>query len=247
MVWGRIIRRCGSMGGLLSQYVFPSQPAAALEAARCVASLPWILKAQVRGEGAASAEETLRAAFGVKDGASNAVVEFLINQPPGRLPQALNFRLRAIIAAVAAREYANSASSGSSSSGGGESLRSFMVAHRELEVQLGELETVVGICNRLRGSPVPPGYTRHLSRALSLWLFTLPLGFVGSGARNMSTPAIVVVAMCLSYVLVGIDVIGTDYEDAFSLLPLQQMAAVSQLNAELHMSPRGGPMPPVPC
>lgn len=31
MVWGRLIRRCGSMGGLLHEYVLPHDPAAAME------------------------------------------------------------------------------------------------------------------------------------------------------------------------------------------------------------------------
>lgn len=159
------------------------------------------------------------------------------------MPQALNFRIRAVIAAVAARTYAQQEGGSGGGGGGLPSALSFLVPHRELEVQLGELETVVGICNRLRGSPIPPGYNRHLSRALSLWLFTLPIAVVSSGVKGV---AVVAICMILSYVLVGIDELGSEIERAFPLLPLQQMAAVSQLNIQIHMNPMGGPMPPVP-
>lgn len=56
-----------------------------------MACVPWCLKGTMRGESQAAAEEVLRAAFGgasdpsrPEHEAHSAVVEFLLNQPPGQ-------------------------------------------------------------------------------------------------------------------------------------------------------------------
>lgn len=47
-------------------------------------------------------------------------------------------------------------------------------AHRSLENNLLELNRVFGICERIRGSPIPPIYTAHTSRLLVFYLVLLP-------------------------------------------------------------------------
>ena len=47
-------------------------------------------------------------------------------------------------------------------------------AHRTLESNLLELNRVFGMCERIRGSPIPPIYTAHTSRLLMFYLFLLP-------------------------------------------------------------------------
>ncbi|KAL3923551.1 MAG: hypothetical protein SGARI_006195, partial [Bacillariaceae sp.] len=90
-----------------------------------------------------------------------------------------------------------------------------------LEEQIAKLEAVVGGCERLHGSPIPPTYSRHLSRVMSMFLFFMPVGLVASGMALINT---VLVSAVASYVFVGIDEVGMEVENAFSLLPLQQLA-----------------------
>ena len=50
----------------------------------------------------------------------------------------------------------------------------------KLERDLLELYQVVGGCERLFTSPIPPTSTRHVVRSMALWLLALPLALIGS-------------------------------------------------------------------
>ena len=54
--------------------------------------------------------------------------------------------------------------------------------HRKLEEDLRELDLVVGGCERLFSSPVPPTMSRHSVRCLIIWLFSLPFVLAGTMA-----------------------------------------------------------------
>jgi len=101
--------------------------------------------------------------------------------------------------------------------------------HLTLEQRLYDLEASFGICTRILLSPIPPTYTRHTSRVLCLFLFLLPLNFAGS---KMSSSALLLSVMMITYVLVGIDEIGLEIAHPFPLLPMQAMASTYQKNVE---------------
>jgi predicted membrane chloride channel (bestrophin family) len=87
-------------------------------------------------------------------------------------------------------------------------------------------------CERILGSPIPPTYSRHLSRVLTIWLATLPLGLMGSGIPAVGT---VFATGFTSYVLIGLDEIGMEIEHPFPLLPLQQLAAAAQNGVSMQL------------
>ena len=99
-----------------------------------------------------------------------------------------------------------------------------------IEERLRGLEACVGGNERLFSSPIPPTYTRHLSRVISLWLLLLPVSLVVNG--GLSTSATAFVVSIASYVFVGVDEVGMEIENVFQLLPLQQLAAVTQRDVQ---------------
>lgn len=80
----------------------------------------------------------------------------------------------------------------------------------------------VGMCERIFKSPIPVFYTRHTARFLITWLLFLPLGLY----PNLNPHWLVVpVTIMLSYFLLGIEELGVQIEEPFSVLPLESMAA----------------------
>ncbi|KAG5187644.1 Bestrophin, RFP-TM, chloride channel-domain-containing protein [Tribonema minus] len=54
------------------------------------------------------------------------------------------------------------------------------VAYRlQMEVEVGKLVDFLGMCERILTTPVPRSYSRHTSRFLTVYLFTLPMVLVG--------------------------------------------------------------------
>ena len=96
-----------------------------------------------------------------------------------------------------------------------------------MEESICELETVLGVCKRLLGSPIPPTYTRHTSRVLCLFLGFLPVAMVGSGVSFLAT---LLNCALISYVFVGIDEIGVEIEHPFPLLPMYHLSSAIQNN-----------------
>jgi putative membrane protein len=85
----------------------------------------------------------------------------------------------------------------------------------------------LGICERIRNTPIPFAYVVHLRRALFLYLLTLPFALVDP--FGWST---VVYTTLISYVLLGIDEIGVEIENPFGTdpndLPLEELCATIQ-------------------
>jgi putative membrane protein len=85
----------------------------------------------------------------------------------------------------------------------------------------------LGVCERIRNTPIPFAYVVHLRRALFLYLLTLPFALVDP--FGWST---VVYTTLISYVLLGIDEIGVEIENPFGTdpndLPLEELCATIQ-------------------
>eukprot|EP00957_Ditylum_brightwellii_P029276 2213128-Ditylum_brightwellii.AAC.1 len=71
-----------------------------------------------------------------------------------------------------------------------------------METCINDLDAVTGGLERLMGSPIPPTYSRHLSRIMVMYLANLPLALVASGTPSLGA---MVASALASYVLIGVD------------------------------------------
>lgn len=90
------------------------------------------------------------------------------------------------------------------------------------EAKLGDLESSSGICKRILGSPIPPTYTRHLSRVLVLYLTLLPISLVSTGASPLS---VLLNVALTAYVSMGLEEISVEIEHPFPLLPMYHLCS----------------------
>jgi len=81
-------------------------------------------------------------------------------------------------------------------------------------------EDNLGSSERILSSPVPLFYTRHLLRFLFIWLLFLPLGMYDS-FQSSNTFVMIPTTVIISVMLFGIEEIGTQLEEPFTVLPMQ--------------------------
>lgn len=84
---------------------------------------------------------------------------------------------------------------------------------RERLTMIGKVEKLsnsIGSCERIHQTAVPLNYARHSLRALSIWLFTLPLCLV-QDLELLTAPAVFLV----SWLMFGVYEIGYSIEDPF--------------------------------
>lgn len=89
----------------------------------------------------------------------------------------------------------------------------------QIHDNLTKLHDLLGACERILRTPIPVAYTRHTTRCLILWLTVMPYALWGN--LGWSTA---VAAPLISFLLAGINEIGIDVEEPFSLLPLEAIA-----------------------
>lgn len=200
LAMGKVVLSSRSFTALLRTYVLPVHPEAAILAARHVAIFPWLLKSSLRGEDRTRELEVMETVLG-----KSQDYKWLASHP--RPVWGVTVRLRQIVEAVAGCSGV------------------FYIPHNLLEEEIAKLEGAAGVCERILASPIPPTYSRHLSRVLTIFLAMLPIGLVGSGIPTVGT---IFASAFMSYTLVGIDEIGMEIEHPFSLLPMQQLAAAAQ-------------------
>ncbi len=85
-----------------------------------------------------------------------------------------------------------------------------------LDEDLRTLEDTIGGTERIYRTPIPLSYTRHTSRLLLFWLAYMPAALYGEIRLHA-----LLVAPLLVLVLFGIDEIGVELEEPFSILPLE--------------------------
>ena len=203
--WGILIKSTTSLAGLIAVYVMPHDPTAALLLARYLALLGWAFKGVFMLEDDQPLLETALPPVEV-EWLTTAKTKQL-GAPTTDTATAIMFRTRATLAALQSQIPT--------------------AALNAMEERLAEMETALGICKRILGSPIPPTFSRHSSRILCLYLTLLPLGLVGSGI----TPAAIVLQTALvAYVFIGIDEISMEIEDPFRLLPLFSLSSNLQRN-----------------
>ena len=197
ILWGRVILRGRNLASTLKVYVMPIDPETAILAARYLSILGWSIKAMVRNESANSQREVYELMLGKEE------ADWLQAQTM-KTPIAIVHRIRCLIAGVSMNS------------------SNFFTPHSSMESALDDLDASTGGCERLLSSPIPPTYSRHLSRIMCLFLAILPLSSVASGMPSLGS---MIASAIVSYVLIGVDEIGMEVENPFPLLPLQQMSA----------------------
>ena len=192
LAWGRTVLLTRDTSQLLAAYIYPKNKAHGLLAARHLSLFGWLLKSRLRDE---SDEDVVNSMLPATD------ARFVSSSR--KRPVALLSRIRQIVA--------NENNKGNLSSG----------AHRTLEGNLLELNRVYGMCERLRGSPIPPMYTRHTARLLLFWLMTIPFALTGSGLSPLVT--MITTTVC-GFITLGLDEISMQIEQPFRLMPMQPLA-----------------------
>ena len=164
-------------------------------AARLLALFGWALKAECRGE-----PEALRPLAEVL--LPRAAHGWLLAHECRST--AVLLRLRAVVGQLRSIEPAMSAD-----------------AFKFVEERLAKLSAVEATCSRLVTFPVPPSYHRHGSRALMLWLGSLPFVLEGLGCHPLQT---LVSVAASTFLLLGIDQIAIEIEQPLDVLPLHAFA-----------------------
>jgi putative membrane protein len=100
--------------------------------------------------------------------------------------------------------------------------------HRKLEEDVLALDTIVGGCERLFSSPLPPTMSRHIVRCLQLWLLGLPFVLAGT----MAPISVAIWVFVVSYAFVGIDEVGVQVEQPFEVLPMTTMCNIIMANLD---------------
>lgn len=200
-MWGKIIRVCTSLAGMVVNYVSPIDEEKGLLMGRYLTCFGWCMKGMLRGgEDDTAVIQTLL---------PPAEAEWLLNCNHDH-PSAIIFRLRNILAGISQ----NGCLLSPTSTG-------------VIEDRLEELEQAMGVLKRILASPIPPTFTRMTSRTLVLFLFFLPLSLIGSGTNPVS---ILVMVTLLSYIFVCIDEIGVEVEHPFPLLPMFSLSQKIEWN-----------------
>ena len=106
------------------------------------------------------------------------------------------------------------------------------------ERAVADLCLAFGGCARLYTTPIPPTYIRHVSRSLVAWLLLLPFA---TSPSHESAAGLALTTFLTAFLLLGIDEIGTQIEEPFSVLPLHELClATSRAVAAV----ADGPPPP---
>mmetsp|Transcript_26852 Transcript_26852/g.104224 ORF Transcript_26852/g.104224 Transcript_26852/m.104224 type:complete len:161 (-) Transcript_26852:392-874(-) len=100
-----------------------------------------------------------------------------------------------------------------------------------MEEDITTLVDVMGACERIVKTPVPLAYSRHTSRFLSVYAFTLPLILVDKEGLM-----VVFSVLMITWALFGIEEIGHMIEDPFTpksfSLPLRDYAVTIHTSLE---------------
>jgi len=90
-----------------------------------------------------------------------------------------------------------------------------------IDQTISTLVDLTGACERIFKSPVPLVYTRHTSRFLTAFLIFLPFGLWPVMGGSWNHWATVPASDVIAFFLLGIEEIGIQIEEPFSVLPLE--------------------------
>lgn len=94
-----------------------------------------------------------------------------------------------------------------------------------INTRVSQYYHIVAACERLYKQPIPSGYTRHTSRFLVTWCGLLPFALWQD--CQWITPF---VAVLIAFLLLGVENIGVQIEQPFSVLPLEKFCTTIRDN-----------------
>lgn len=97
--------------------------------------------------------------------------------------------------------------------------------------ELKDLIDLIGICERIKNTPIPYSYSMFIKKFIFIYIITLPFGFVTTfGYFTIAT------VLLVSYVLLSIELIGEEIEDPFGRdsndLPTDELAGKIRENVK---------------
>lgn len=102
-----------------------------------------------------------------------------------------------------------------------------------------------GMCDRLQKTPMPLVYTRHTARFLMSWLCFVPSALLSIGLGPLQ---IVAATFAISTLMLGIDEMGIQVEEPFSVLPMDSYTnGLRGLHEYARFVPAPSPERPVPA
>ncbi len=102
-----------------------------------------------------------------------------------------------------------------------ENLPMSFIRRNEVHAAATIFEDNLGSSERLLTSPVPLFYSRQTARFLSFWLLLLPLGLWGPLGNSWNHISLLPTMWFLSTFMFGIEELGTQLEEPFTILPMQ--------------------------
>jgi putative membrane protein len=93
----------------------------------------------------------------------------------------------------------------------------------------------MGSNERIFTSPVPRFYTRHTARFLEVWLLLMPLTLYNAFDYTWNHWAMIPATVVISFFLLGIEELGIQLEEPFSVLPQHKITNGIGLSAEEHV------------
>jgi putative membrane protein len=98
-----------------------------------------------------------------------------------------------------------------------------------MDKELKDFTDIMGACERIKNTPIPYSYMMWVKKFITIYIITLPFGFV-TQSGYMTIPIVVLV----SFVLLSVELIAEEIEDPFGRdvndLPLDELASKMREN-----------------
>lgn len=116
--------------------------------------------------------------------------------------------------------------------------------HCHIDKGLMEMTSAFYTCDRIFTTPIPLMYTRHTARFLLIWLLTVPMALYHEfrKSQTLCVPFIIpLISFFNAIFLFGIEELGVQIEEPFSILPLANICNDIQYAGEDLLLERGIP------
>eukprot|EP00596_Hydrurales_sp_CCMP1899_P007299 CAMPEP_0119039538 /NCGR_PEP_ID=MMETSP1177-20130426/9092_1 /TAXON_ID=2985 /ORGANISM="Ochromonas sp, Strain CCMP1899" /LENGTH=197 /DNA_ID=CAMNT_0007003555 /DNA_START=806 /DNA_END=1396 /DNA_ORIENTATION=+ len=107
--------------------------------------------------------------------------------------------------------------------------------HAHIDKGLMEMTGAYYTCDRIYTTPIPLMYTRHTARFLLIWLLTVPMSlyYEFRKTQQLAVPFIVpIISFFNAIFLFGIEELGVQIEEPFSILPLAKICNEIQYSGQ---------------
>ena len=114
--------------------------------------------------------------------------------------------------------------------------------HCHIDKGLMEMTTAFSTCDRIFTTPIPLMYTRHTARFLLIWLLTVPMSLYHEFRKTQTiyVPLIIpLISFFNAIFLFGIEELGVQIEEPFSILPLANICNDIQYAGEDMLAEKG--------